>query len=423
VTIPTPDFQADVNTRGRTDDTFYDHVNDAVMSATGSPTVAGSGNDQYLTFNGSSQYVQTSMPASLSATFADSQYTISARVKSTGAIAAYSHIFGFNNATDSRRVNILFDNTAGYALAGFDTPSGTDVFLNSTTQIDDTNFHVVTMRADGTDLSLWVDGTEVDTDTTTRGTMGTLNELCIARRGGTGDNWHLAGSVQWVAVWESALTDAQIGELDDLSNPFALTISVDDSTIDPHPDTVVTITKSAVWNGTVSATIEGSTITLTDIDTTHKSFTLDIDDLLPGGDWNAIRPVTDATLAVTDSDGTFTTEVQIVFSPSVAEDYVNSPGVNVGTYLAVPGAVTGDPHFAFWHIGGGVRDKTISGTTDAGTGYFAPITLPSQGRLIAYDVSAGAWLAAVDTELFQQPASAEGGKKGYTLSIKISISL
>jgi hypothetical protein len=192
-------------------------------------------------------------------------------------------------------------------------------------------------------------------------------------------------------------------------------ISVDDSTIDPHPDTVVTITKSAVWNGTVSATIEGSTIALTAINTTQKSFTLDIDDLLPGGAWNAISPTSTATLAVTDSDGTFTTEVQIVFSPSVGEDYVASPGVNIGTYLAVPGAVAGDPHFAFWHLGDGIRDKTISGTTDAGTGYFAPITLPSQGRLIAYDVSGAVWLAHVDTAYFSQPDS--GVIRGVVYSI------
>lgn len=182
----------------------------------------------------------------------------------------------------------------------------------------------------------------------------------------------------------------------------AYSISVDDATIDPHPDTVVTITKNGGnWNGTVTATIEGTAITLSGSGNTTRTFTLDIDDLLPGGAWNAIRPVTDATLAVTDSDGTFTTEVQIVFDPSTAEDYVNSPGVNVGTYLAVPGAVTGDPHFAFWHLGDGVRDKTISGTTDAGTGYFAPITMPSQGRLIAYDVSGAVWLAHVDTAPFQ----------------------
>ncbi len=184
----------------------------------------------------------------------------------------------------------------------------------------------------------------------------------------------------------------------------AYSISVDDSTIDPHPDTVVTITKSGGnWNGTVTATIEGTAITLSGSGNTTRTFTLDIDDLLPGGAWNAISPAGTATLAVTDSDGTFTTEVQIVFSPSTGEDYVASPGVNIGTYLAVPGAVAGDPHFAFWHLGDGIRDKTVSGTTDAGTGYFAPITLPSQGRLIAYDVSGAVWLAHVDTAYFDIP--------------------
>ena len=194
-------------------------------------------------------------------------------------------------------------------------------------------------------------------------------------------------------------------------------ISVDDATIDPHPDTVITITKTAVWNGTVSATIEGTTITLTAINTTQKSFTLDIPDLLPGGAWNAISPASTATLAVTDSDGTFTTEVQIVFSPSIAEDYVASPGAGIGTYIAVPGAVTGDPHFAFWHLGDNVRDKTISGTTDAGTGYFAPITLPSQGRLIAYDVSGAVWLAAVNTDYYSEAEAAGGVVEGVIMAI------
>ncbi len=201
----------------------------------------------------------------------------------------------------------------------------------------------------------------------------------------------------------------------------AYSISVDDSTIDPHPDTVVTITKSGGnWNGTPTATIEGTAITLSGSGNTTRTFTLDIDDLLPSGAWNAISPTSTATLAVTDSDGTFTTEVQIVFSPSIGEDYVASPGVNVGTYLAVPGAVSGDPHFAFWHLGDGIRDKTISGTTDAGTGYFVPITLPSQGRLIAYDVSGAVWLAHVDTDYYQQPSTQ---RQQQRLSIGLQLSL
>lgn len=198
----------------------------------------------------------------------------------------------------------------------------------------------------------------------------------------------------------------------------ATNITVDDGTIDPLPTTVVTITKSIPWNGAVSATIGGSAITLTDINTTQKSTPVNISHLLPGGSWNAISPLSTATLAVTDTDGTFTTEVQIVFSPSTAEDYVASPGAGIGTFLEVPGAVTGDPHFAFWHLGDGVRDKGIFGSTDAGTGYFAPVTLPSQGRLIAYDVSGAVWLAHVDTVLFDAP----GGHRWFNRTyIAVSI--
>jgi len=179
------------------------------------------------------------------------------------------------------------------------------------------------------------------------------------------------------------------------------TISVDDSTIDL--DSTITITKSTNWNGAITAsTIGGGAITLSGAGATTRTFSVDVDDFLPGGTLNAVKWYTNATLSITDSDGAMTTTVQISPTLTESEDYVETTGGDtVDTYNPVSGAVAGDAFFSYWHTGNGVRDETIVGTTNAGSGYFAPATLPSMGRRMAYDVSGAVWLTAVDTVLFE----------------------
>lgn len=193
-------------------------------------------------------------------------------------------------------------------------------------------------------------------------------------------------------------------------------ISVDDTTIDPHPDTTIVITKSAAWNGAVTATLGGGSITLTAIDTTTKSFNIDVVDFLPGGSLNAVRWDTNITLSVTDSDGTAETTVKVLPDVTTAEDFTQTSGASdVDDYNPITGAVGGDDFFAYWHNGDGVRDTDLFGTAEAGSGYMIPISLPSQGRRMAYDVSEGEWLAHVDTDYFSMP-SVGGVIKGLVSS-------
>ena len=48
-------------------------------------------------------------------------------------------------------------------------------------------------------------------------------------------------------------------------------------------------------------------------------------------------------------------------------------------------------------------------------GYMIPITLPAQGRRMAYDVSGAVWLAHVDTDLFDAPSS--GAVEGLVMAV------
>ncbi len=360
--IPTPKSQLDVNTRGRSDNTFYDHITSTVLSATASPTVGGSGSEQFLTFNGTTQYVQASMPTGLSSTFADGDYTIAAKIKTTGAISANTWVFGFNNAADSRRVNIGLSSASGAPLHGFDTVSGTDCFITGSSDADDTNWHVIVNRRVGTTFSCWLDGTKIGESTVAVGTMGTLDEYCIARRGGSTDNWHFPGSVMWAAVWDNDLSDSEIGELDDVANPFLTTpgVTVDDSTATPGQSVVATaayafsaaIQSITFPNGqVVNANGGATTTTATFVMPALSAFVL-------GGTHETTPWSTDLSMTVTAGSQSTTVTMQIV-APSATGEYSGLAGAT--PYPAdsrLPaGTVQNDRYFAKYTAGEGTFNE------------------------------------------------------------------
>lgn len=214
-------FQADVNTRGRSDNNFYDHVTKTLMTATGSPTVDTGQEVNGLTFNGSTQYCSVALPGAISSTICDSNFTIAVRFRLDSLDTLQTKkVFVLGQATSTKRADIGVDSTADDLIVGaFDAPSGTDEFESGTAAT--TSAHVVVWRRSGNNFTLWIDGTKTNDVTTAVGTMSTIDQINIARRGGSAaSQWYLPGTVWWVAIYNAAIADADIAKLDDRVNPF-----------------------------------------------------------------------------------------------------------------------------------------------------------------------------------------------------------
>ena len=74
---------------------------------------------------------------------------------------------------------------------------------------------------------------------------------------------------------------------------------------------------------------------------------------------------------------------------------------------------------ATWQTGDEIYGYYLTGygQVEAGTGWFSPdpLGLPAQGRLICYDISAGQWLAGVNTELYTAPST--GAVEGLVMAV------
>lgn len=213
--------QWDINTRGRSDNDWYDHVNAVAESSTGSPsTTTGDGGYTGMVYDGSDDETDLTFPSGLSSTFANGAFTLAVRVVIDGS-ADFEFIFGAY-ASGSDRANIL-KNGDNYAEASVRNSSdGTDPA--GSTDLSGTTEHVIVFRRTSTgtaDFELWVDGSEVSSVSGST-TITSSTDMAI---GGWGPNtdgfWELfEGEVYWAAVWDRSLSDAEIGELDDSENPF-----------------------------------------------------------------------------------------------------------------------------------------------------------------------------------------------------------
>ena len=182
--------------------------------------------------------------------------------------------------------------------------------------------------------------------------------------------------------------------------------SISPTTIKPGAALTINTTNFASAPTTVTVNSISEAFTGSPSTTQGIMTAIPLTDFAPAGHHVATRWLTNITLTVANGSETASLTVQIDPDVTASEDFTLTSGASdVDDYNPITGAVGGDDFFAFWHTGDNVRDETIVGLADAGSGYMLPTTLPAQGRRMAYDVSGAAWLAAVNTALFESAAA------------------
>ncbi len=221
--------QWDVNTRGRSDDDFYDHVNAQVETSRNGPgTETGDGNQTGLSYNGTNQDTPLTVPSAIDPdTFYNTAFTIAVRARfpAPGASGFRSVFGGFSSTVGSRRVAISrgSDGTADFAFVG-----GGNVFMGAVPpDLRDGDEHVIVVRRNTPSgppyFEMFVDGSANATSGLNPAGATATNELVIASRGSNTDTFlgFFDGGVFWAAVWDRALTNAEITtELQAQPNPF-----------------------------------------------------------------------------------------------------------------------------------------------------------------------------------------------------------
>ena len=217
--------QWDVNTRGRTDNTFREWVNGVTETLSGGTSLDTSGTYDGINFNGTTGYCRAAIPVGLSATFADSDYTMAARLKLDTINPSWQGVFGaFASASNAIRVGILTEDANGDGL-GAHASAGTSVYLDGATQVDDAAEHVIVQKRVGNVFSLWIDGTKINEQTVAASTIGALNRISFGVNDDATPEWYFDGTVKWAAIWSGGLLDAEIAALDDTENPFVPVVS------------------------------------------------------------------------------------------------------------------------------------------------------------------------------------------------------
>lgn len=389
--------QWDVNTRTRTDNDFYEHVNGVVAASTGTPTVVSDGTEDALNYDGSTEYTEISTwPTGLSTTFADSDYTIAARVKLDNVNrAAFESIFGaFENGNNGLRVHLVSETGTGQGLgAHSDGGAGADVFLDGgvSGEIDDGAFHVIAQRRSGNVFTLWVDGVQVATDTVAAGTVGVLDRIGFAGRTDGAVDWPLDGSITWGAVWDVAKSDADIQALDDATNPFlSTTVTLSDAT--PDIDTTFTATLSGAFsaggNPTTATFASGDTVACSSATSTTCDIPIAFTDLVASGALGSTQVETATTLTITNGTETSQSTAVNIQIPESGYDIVDltcTAGVDCSDDSeAISPMTTGDD----------CAIKVLSGTLDHLSTECAPVfnTSSFSYTVAQYDESATAWL-------------------------------
>lgn len=397
--------QWDVNTRGRSDDDFYDHVNGTVEASTGGTVAAADdGAEDSYHYNGSTEWTEiATWPVGLATNFIDSDYTLAARFKmDTVNPSVFQSVFGaFKNGASGLRIHLATETANGQAIgAHVDGGPGTDVYLDTPTDADDGAYHVLVQRRSGNEFSLWLDGVELDTQSVVAGTVGALDRFGIAARTDGAPDWLFDGRVTWAAVWDAAVADADIQALDDQTNPFLSRIvtAATDGEVKigeaqlptPVSPTAEIYAISPAFSGAINAATldpDGAAINITALlsGLTTSAATVTAPDIaLLRSTWNAIR--LGVAYDIEFSDGTDTARGQITFQPGVPSRFATVGGSPGG--LAHPAALTtGDECLGYWLTGAG---PVIPETGSAAANQY----VAGQATLLpfGYDVSAGQWI-------------------------------
>ncbi|MBV6508723.1 MAG: hypothetical protein JJLCMIEE_01789 [Acidimicrobiales bacterium] len=90
--------------------------------------------------------------------------------------------------------------------------AGSQHILEGPTAVNDNEWHHLAATRDGNTFTLYVDGDEVDTDTFTPAAMDVNDGRIASKRGWPWASAHLAGTVDEVAVYDHALSAADIAE-------------------------------------------------------------------------------------------------------------------------------------------------------------------------------------------------------------------
>ena len=114
---------------------------------------------------------------------------------------------GLSNGGVDERIRFML-NSIENTIAVQATSGGSGVFFRNSTLSDITAFNKIAIKYKQDDYAIWING--VEEHTVTSGAVPTLNELNFTN-GGSGNPFY--GNVKCVAVFQEALTDAELESL------------------------------------------------------------------------------------------------------------------------------------------------------------------------------------------------------------------
>ena len=120
-----------------------------------------------------------------------------------------SRLIGLSDGTSTKRINIYYDTSSNsiYGLLLNSSVQG----ITSFTLSDSTNFAKIAFKYKENDFALWVNGTEVDTDSSgTTFTSDTLNKLSFDRADGVAPFF---GNTKGLKYYPKALSDVELQDL------------------------------------------------------------------------------------------------------------------------------------------------------------------------------------------------------------------
>jgi hypothetical protein len=285
---------------------------------------------------------------------------------------------------------------------------------------DNQNHYVVNVRepTDGWNIYKYVAGVQssVASGSYTFNTSTTYAIKIVVS--GTSVTLYVNGASQGSATMDAYTSTTRCGigsasittntHIDNLVITNGVTPAVTVGSIDPEVNLAMTFTGFVAAPTTITYKSVSEAFTGTTTTSAGTMLAIPLTDFAPSQSHVNTRWQTNYTLTVSDGiDSASDTTVMVDPTLSAGEDLgVKSGTTQYNDYVTWPAAAaTSDETFGYWSDGDGVRDQTISGTIESGTGYFAAVTLPAKGHLMVYDISAGAWLARADTVLYEAPSA------------------
>ena len=113
-----------------------------------------------------------------------------------------------SDGSSNNDVRLYYNNTIGDIVA-LSKVGGATQFLMSDSGYDLTQTHKIAVKYKVNDFALWIDGVEVDTDSSgSVNAANTFNELAF-----NGNDLPFFGNVKQVAVFNEALSDSELAAL------------------------------------------------------------------------------------------------------------------------------------------------------------------------------------------------------------------